>query len=120
MSHIVTISVEVRDLDAVRAACDRLQLNEPVYGKTTLFQTEVEGYLVSLENWLYPVVCDLESGVIHYDNFNGTWGDPKQLDRFVQAYSVEKTTLEARRKGYSVMEHLLSDGSVKLTIGGVA
>ncbi len=122
MSHIVTIQVEVRDLDAVRSACRRLNLKEPVHGRTTLFETEVEGLWVELTDWLYPVVYVLETGELKYDNFNQAWGEQKHLDRFVQTYCIEKATLEARRKGYSVVEQPLGDGSIKLTVnvGGIA
>ncbi len=37
MSHIVTIKTEVRDAAAVRAACRRLGLSEPVQGNARLF-----------------------------------------------------------------------------------
>lgn len=120
MSHIVTIQVEVRDLEAIQSACRRLEMKEAVFGKATLFQTEVEGWLVELPEWMFPVVCDLQTGKIQYDNYGGAWGEEKYLDRFVQTYSVEKATLEARKKGYSVIEQTLSDGSIKLSVGGVA
>ena len=38
------------------------------------------------------------------------------LDRFLQAYAVEKAKLEARNRGHSVTEQSLSDGSIKLTV----
>jgi hypothetical protein len=123
MSHIVTIKTEVRDAAAVHAACRRLDLSEPVQGKARLFSGEVAGLVVNLPGWQYPVVCDLGSGQVRFDNFNGRWGDQKELDRFLQAYAVEKTKIEARKKGHSVAETPLSDGSIKLTIqvcGGVA
>ena len=124
MSHIVTVNVEVKDFDAIKSACRRLELKEPAYGRTEIFQTEVEGVLVELPEWIYPVVCVLDTGEVKYDNYNEQWGDKKYLDQFVQAYSIEKATLEARRKGYSVVEQPLADGSVKLTLnvgnGGVA
>ncbi len=122
MSHVVTIQVEVKDLDAIRSACRRLQLKEPVHGRTVLFETEVEGILVALPDWLFPVVCITTTGELKYDNFGGAWGEEKHLHRFVQMYGVEKASLEARQKGYSVTEMPLSDGSVKLTInlGGAA
>ena len=47
----------------------------------------------------------------------------KELDRFLQSYAVEKATLEARRRGHSISEQPLADGSIKLTIrvaGGAA
>jgi hypothetical protein len=51
-----------------------------------------------------------------------TYGDPAQLDRFVQAYAVEKARIEALKRGHSVAEQTLSDGSVVLTVtvGGAA
>ncbi|MCA9155755.1 MAG: hypothetical protein KDA38_13245 [Planctomycetales bacterium] len=61
-------------------------------------------------------VCDVRTAAIAYDNYEGRWGDPKQLDRFLQGYAVEKAKLEARKKGHSVTEQTLEDGSVKVTI----
>ena len=37
MSNIVSIRTQVRDPIAIRSACSRLQLREPVYGPTQLF-----------------------------------------------------------------------------------
>lgn len=50
------------------------------------------------------------------------WGERQHLDSFLQSYAVEKSKIEARRKGHSVTESQLADGSVKLTInvGGAA
>ena len=122
MSHIVTIETEVRDPAAIRAACERLRLPAPVEGAHTLFSGTVEGLAVELPCWRYPAVCNLQSGRIEFDNFQGHWGDRKELDRFLQAYAVEKARLEARRKGYSVTEQPLADGSIRLTVqvGGAA
>ena len=122
MSHTVTIKTECRDPAAVKAACQRLSLPEPVQGKTKLFSGEVEGLAVRLCNWVYPVVADLPTGKLAYDNFNGRWGDQKELDRLLQAYAVEKCRIEARKKGHLVTEQQLANGSIKLTvqIGGAA
>ena len=122
MSHIVQIQTEVRDPVAIRAACQRLQLPEPVFGKFQLFTTQAQGWGIRLPEWRYPAVCDVNTASIAYDNYEGHWGDPLQLDRFLQGYAVEKAKLEARRKGHTVFEQPLSDGSIKLTIqlGGAA
>ena len=40
----------------------------------------------------------------------------QELDRFLQAYAVERAKSEARRQGHSVTEQPLADGSIKLTI----
>jgi hypothetical protein len=122
LSHTVTIKTEVRDAHAVRAACERLRLPAPVQGKTQLYDREVEGLAVQLPAWDYPVVANLGSGELAYDNMNGYWGDSKELDRLLQAYAAEKVKIEARRKGHVVTESQLADGSLKLTIqvGGAA
>ena len=122
MSHIVQIQTEVRDPVAIRAACQRLQLPEPVFGKFQLFTTQAHGWGIRLPEWRYPAVCDVNTASIAYDNYEGHWGDPLQLDRFLQGYAVEKAKLEARRQGHTVFEQPLSDGSIKLTIqlGGAA
>ena len=116
MSHIVTIMTEVRDAAGVRAACERLKLPAPIQGKAQLFSGEATGLIVELPGWQYPVVCDTASGQLNYDNFGGRWGEQAHLDRFLQAYAVAKASLEARRRGHSVSEQQLPDGSIKLTI----
>jgi len=116
LSHVVTIKTEVRDHVAVSAACRRLELPPPRVGSAQLFSGQVSGLIVRLPDWAYPVVVDTSSGQVHYDNFNGAWGDQAQLDRFLQVYAVEKARIEARKKGHQVSEQTLADGSIKLTI----
>lgn len=122
MSHIVSISTQIRDPIALAAACTRLGLSQPVQGKATLFTAEAEGLIVKLPGWTYPAVIDTAKGTIAFDNYAGSWGEQKELDKLLQAYAVEKSRLEARRMGHSVSETLLADGSIKLTVqigGGV-
>ena len=54
MSHIVVIKTEVRDAAAVRAACQRLKLPQPVQGTHRLFGSEAIGLGVTLPDWKYP------------------------------------------------------------------
>ena len=122
MSHIVTIETEIRDVAAIGAACRRLRLPVPVFGTTELFGGSKTGWKVQLPDWKYAVVCDVESGVIHFDNYGGAWGEQRWLGQFMQAYAVERAKIEARRKGHRVVEQSLADGSIKLTVqvGGAA
>jgi len=122
MSHIVTIQMQVRDPVAIAAACQRLDLPQPVQGRFRLFSGEVAGLGVELPGWRYPVVCQTETGEVKFDNFEGRWGEQRHLDAFLQGYAVEKAKLEARRRGHSVIEQPLADGSIKLTVqvGGAA
>ena len=94
MSHIVTIEAEARDPAAVAAACRRLGLPAPALGAAKLFDGEAAGLLVRLPGWLYPAVVDgndRQGG--RYDNYGGSWGDPAQLGRFLQAYALERATI---------------------------
>ncbi|MCA9124981.1 MAG: DUF1257 domain-containing protein [Planctomycetaceae bacterium] len=116
MSHIVTITTEIRDPIALQASCRRLRLDEPVFKTVKLFSDEATGHCVQLPRWRYPVVCDTESGTVQFDNFNGRWGEPCELERLMQAYACEKVKLEARRQGHSVTERTLNDGAIRLTI----
>ncbi len=117
MSHVVQIQTQVRDPLAVRVACGRLGLAEPVEGTFKLFAgQEATGLAVQLPDWRYPVVCDTATGQLSYDHFGGRWGDESHLNQFLQRYAAEKVRLEARRQGHGVTEQLLADGSVKLTI----
>jgi hypothetical protein len=116
MSHIVRIETQVCDAAAVESACRRLGLPAPEGGKHSLFVTQAEGLAVRLAGWQYPVVCDAKSGQLAYDNYGGAWGDPSRLNEFLQAYAIEKATLEARKAGYAVTEQRLASGAVKLTV----
>jgi hypothetical protein len=116
MSHVVTITTKVQDPAAIAAACRRLGLPAPVEGTAHLYSGEAAGLLVQLPGWQYPAVIDPLTGQIHYDNFEGAWGDQAHLDRFLQAYAVERAKLEARTHGYTVSEQALQDGSIKVQI----
>lgn len=116
ISHIVQIQTQVRDAAAVAAACKRLGLAPPVSGQHKLFTSMATGLAVKLPSWNYPVVCDLRSGQLQYDNYTGRWGDPARLGEFLQAYAVERAKIEARKKGHTVSEQTLASGDIKLTI----
>jgi hypothetical protein len=116
MSHIVTISTRLKDPAAIQAACQRLKLEDPVHGTAKLYSGIATGLLVKLPGWQYPAVIDTTSGTIQFDDFEGRWGDRAQLEHLLQAYAVEKCRIEAKKKGHTVTEQQLQDGSIKLQI----
>lgn len=122
MSHVVEIKTEIRDEAAVRAACTRLQLSPPEHKTVRLFSATATGLCISLPGWSYAVVCNTDTGQVQYDNYEGHWGEQAHLNKFLQAYAVEKARLEARKKGHTVTETALQDGSIKVTVhvGGAA
>lgn len=115
MSHVVSIKAQVKDLNAVKAACARLQLAAPVAGVHRVFVGSLEGLGVRLPGWSFPVVFNLTTGEAKFDNYGGTWGKQVELDKFMQAYAIEKAKAEARRKGFRVAEASQPDGSIRLT-----
>ena len=122
MSHIVEIKTEIRDEQAVRAACTRLQLAAPEHKTVRLFNATATGLCVQLPGWQYPIVANLQTGQVQYDNYGGHWGEQKHLNSFLQGYAVEKAKIEARKKGHAVTETGLQDGSIRVTVhvGGAA
>jgi len=122
LSHIVEIKTEIRDEAAVKAACARLNLPQPEHKTVRLFSATATGLCVQLPRWQYPVVCNTQTGQVSYDNYGGHWGEQKHLNEFLQGYAVEKAKIEARKKGHSVSETSLQDGSIRVTVrvGGAA
>ncbi|MEW4561486.1 DUF1257 domain-containing protein [Bremerella sp. JC770] len=122
VSHIVMIQTEVRDLEAIRQATRRLQLPEPTFDEVQLFSERKTGWAIQLRDWRYPVVANLESGRVDFDNYGGRWGKQQELDQFLQRYAVEAAVIQARKQGHSTTEQTLADGSIKLLIqvGGVS
>lgn len=118
MSHIVQIRTQIRDPIALAAACARLKLPAPNSRAVQLFSAQVTGLAVELPGWRYPVVCQTDTGQLQYDNFEGRWGEQAQLDKLLQMYAVEKAKLEARKRGHTVAEQQLENGSIKILIHG--
>jgi hypothetical protein len=116
MSHLVTIQTKVHDLVAITAACQRLGLAPPVEGTAELFSGPATGLLVQLPGWQYPAVIDALTGTVRYDTYEGRWGEQVQLDKLLQMYAVEKTKLEAKKRGHQVSEQTLQDGSICVQI----
>ena len=113
MSHVATIALEFRDPAALREAARvcRLDLHEDTV--TFYDGTRVAGTALRLPGWRYPVVIDAD-GRLHYDHFEGRWGDLAQLHRFRQAYAEAATTRFAQARGYLVTRTAQADGTVRL------
>ena len=116
MSHTVTIETKLKDLAALRAACARLDLNEPKTETVKFFDgVEHEGLAVRPPGFVYPVLIQAD-GAVRCDTFNGRWGDDAFLGRLKQAYAVEAAKLQAKERGHRISETVLPNGGVKLTV----
>ena len=67
-----------------------------------------------LPGWNYPVIFQLDTGNVLFDNYNGSWGDIDKLDEFVQRYANNLATSLAQQHGYTVQEEVLDNGDLRL------
>jgi hypothetical protein len=118
MSHTVKVkSVQITDVSCLEAAIERLGLAKGEQGTHRLFDgTTRKGVAIKLPNWKFPVVIDTEKGEALFDNYNGAWGQEIEIDRLVQAYTVEKTSALAREQGFTdIVNEVDEQGAVHLT-----
>lgn len=140
MSHVAIIEIEVTDLAALAAACQRLgfafrenQKTYKWYGRWEGDYPLPEGFsqedLGKCDHAIRVPGADYEVGVAKarrkpgYQLLWDFWsqgGLTEKLgqkgEKLVQAYGVEKAKREARRQGFSVYETTREDGSVRLTL----
>ncbi len=69
-----------------------------VQGTAELFSGSATGLIIRLPGWQYPVVADIPSGTLSYDNYGGQWGRQEELGRFMQSYAVKKLGSKQPRK----------------------
>jgi len=99
VSHIVTVATMIKDERAVQRACQVLKLEPAKHGTFTVFSRQVEGLGWKLPGWNYPVVADLATGQLQFDNYKGAWGKQEELDKFQQRYALEAAKAAADDAG---------------------
>ena len=142
MSHVTTIDVQVKDLDALEAACKELGL-ELVRGKTTykwfgqfmgdsaLPPGMTKDQLGKCQHAVRVPGNDraYEVGVVQqpdgtfrlaWDAWSGGYGLMERVGdncgRLVQSYAAQVATKQARKQGYSVQRKVLADGKIQLQL----
>ena len=125
MSHFTTIRTQIKDIEALRATCAELSLE-------LLQNAEARGYGSSRQRGEFVIRLKGPYDVALHRQNDGTYGlstdwwdghVEKELGtnygRLLQLYAVHKTAREARKRGLNVQRTLRTDGSIKLTIGGL-
>ena len=116
MSHISKIELEVKDLGVLGQACSRLGL-QLVQGQKTFkwYGQEAQcDHCIRVPGASYEIGVTNKSGCYElncdfYDkNLEKVIGQKGGLLK--QAYAAEKTRIEARKKGYSVIERQTETG----------
>lgn len=123
-SHTAKITVEYRDLDALKSAVESMQGKWLGAGSHQLYQGPYTGTGFQLEGWRYPCVLD-QAGDLHFDNFDGRWGDAVDLDRLKGAYCLAAAEQAAHAQGWlcqrtdtGLVVHHPSGGALTITPDG--
>ena len=125
MSHFTEIKTQIKDIEALRLACQELGLN-------LLQDAEARGYYENKTKGDYVVQLKGPYDIALNKQADGTFGITSDLwngyvekevgqkyGKLLQLYGVHKATIEARKKGLSVLRRQKQDGSIKLVLMGV-
>ncbi len=142
MSHVATVETKLTDLQAVKAACERMgwqfvegQKKYAWYGRSVgdysaadnaLDHGMTEADLGKCDHAIKVPGAKYEIGLVKKDNgYVPAWDwyaagglqnirSENGLGGFMQAYAIEKTKIEMRRKGMVCSEKKLADGRIQL------
>jgi len=117
MSHTTKRKSAMKNLDALKAACERNQDATYVGAGSQRYGNRCKDpHEVQLKGWSNKVTVDVETGECYYDNYGGRWGKNEVLDGLQQDYAVAAASAQAQAEGHQVEELKLDDGSIKLVI----
>jgi hypothetical protein len=122
LSHFTTIQTQIKDIKAVRAACQEL-------GLALIANAEARGYVQNKTAGDYVIQLKGPYDIALNQQPDGSFGltadlwqghvereTGKGYGRLIQLYGVHKTILEARKKGHLVKRSQERNGSIKLVI----
>lgn len=122
MSHFTTIKTQIKDIEALKTACQEL-------GLPLLNNTEARGYLGNILSGEHVIQLKGPYDIAVNRQSDGSFGLTSDLwnghveqelgkgyGKLLQLYAVHKAIREARRKGHMVTRSLKQDGAIKLVI----
>ena len=125
MSHFTEIKTQIKDMEALRLACQEM-------GLTFLQNTEARGYYENKTKGDYVVQLKGPYDIALNKQPDGTFGliadlwnghvekeVGKGYGKLLQLHGVHKATIEARKKGLSALRRQQQNGSIKLVLMGV-
>jgi hypothetical protein len=125
MSHFTEIKTQIKDIEALRLACQKL-------GLTLLQNAEARGYYENRTQGDYVIQLKGPYDIAVNQQLDGTFGLTADLwqghveqeigqgyGKLLQLHGVHKATIEARKKGLSVLRRHQPNGAIKLVLMGV-
>ena len=125
MSHFTTIQTQIRDVDALEAACAELGVELLRDAQARGYSTQhTPGELVIRLKGPYDIAANRATGqegeayTLTTDWWNGHVEKEvgPNYGRLLQLYGVHKTLQEASRKRLRVTRHNETDGSIRLCL----
>ena len=125
MSHFTSIKTQIKDINALRLACQELglELNEKTNARGYATKVRPGDWVIRLKG-PYDIALNAEK--------DGTFGLTTDwwaghvarevgpgYGKLLQLYGVHKATQEARKRGLTVARQARNDGSIKLVLSGV-
>ncbi len=108
-SHTTTVEIEFKNHDALSVAVNKLGGRVIGHGTHALYETKHTGFAVQLPNWELPVIAGADSQ-LHYDTYNGAWGNESDIAKLTSAYAIETARHAAAAQGWVSQDQ--SDGSL--------
>ena len=125
MSHFTEIKTQIKDIEALRLAVQEM-------GLTLLQNAEARGYYENRTKGDYVIPLKGPYDIALNKQPDGTYGLTADFwnghveqevgqgyGKLLQLYGVHKATLEARKKGLSVLRRQQQNGSIKLVLMAV-
>src|SRR5690349_19074225 len=116
MSHFTEIKTQIKDIAALSAACKEL-------GLELVQNSEARGYYENKIKGDYVIKLNSSYDIAVNKQADGTYGFTadlwqghvekevgKNYSKLLQLYGVHKATIEARKKGFSVLRHKQAQG----------
>jgi hypothetical protein len=126
MSHFTEIKTQIKDIEALGLAVQEM-------GLTLLQNAEARGYYENKTKGDYVSRLKGPYDIALNQQPDGTFGLTSDLwnghvemevgqnyGKLLQLYGVHKATIEARKKGLSVLRRQQQNGSIKLVLMGVS
>ncbi len=122
MSHFTTLKTQIKDLEALRSACQEMGL--PLLQNTEArgyYENRIKGdYVIQLKgpydiavnrqrDGSFGLTADLWNGHVEKEVGHG-------YGKLLQLYGVHKAMREARKRGHLVNRSQQKDGSIRLVI----
>jgi hypothetical protein len=125
MSHFTTVKTQIKDIEALRSACAELGLEIKQNAQARgYYENKTKGdYVIKLKgpydialnkqpDGSFGITADLWEGHVEKEVGQG-------YGKLLQLYGVHKATIEAKKKGLSVLRRPQQNGSIKLVLMGV-